>query len=156
MTPRRSGHGQRRPKSLVVDTSVAVKWFFDEPLSDAAIEILTSARTGRRALMVPDLVYPEFGKAVRKRVVRDGLGPEDGALILAAFVRLPFDDVLPSRPLLPAAYRLALEHGCTVYDALFLATARGAGAELVTADERLHRSVGAATVDVIWLGHAPP
>ena len=139
----------------MVDTSVAMKWFFDEPQSDAAVGVLESARSGARAMAVPDLIYPELGNAVRKRVVRDGLDPEDGALILAAFVRLPFDDVVPSRPLLPAAYRLALEHACTVYDALFLATARQAGADLVTADERLYRSVGEAAIDVIWLGDEP-
>ena len=140
----------------VVDTSVAVKWFFDEPLSAAALEILRDARSGANPLVVPDLIYPEFGNAVRKRVVRHGLAPEDGALIVAAFSRLPFRDVLPSRPLLPGAYRLAIEHDCTVYDAVFLAAGSTTRSELVTADEQLYRAVAGKIARVKWLGGEAP
>ena len=137
---------------LVVDTSVAVKWFFDEPESSAAVNLLEEARAGRLALVVPDLVYPEFGNAVRKRVVRDGLAPEDGAVVVAAFTRVAFHAVLPTRLLVPAAYRLALESGATVYDAIFLAAAGRAKAALVTADERLYRAASDGAVGVRRLG----
>ncbi len=136
----------------MVDTSVAAKWFFDEPLSEPAVAILESARSHDRPLVAPDLIYPELGNVVRKRVVRDGLDPEEGALIVAAFARLPFADVIPGRPLLAGSYRLALTHGCTVYDAVFLATARQVGGELVTADERFYRAVVDGAADVTWLG----
>jgi predicted nucleic acid-binding protein len=136
----------------VVDTSVAVKWFFEEPDSSAALEILRDARSGDRLLLVPDLIFAELGNAIRKRVVRDGLAPEDGALIVAAFSRLPFGAVLRTPPLLPAAYRLALEHGCTVYDAVFLAVSSTAGVGLITADERLYRAVAGKLPGIERLG----
>jgi len=126
---------------LVVDTSVAVKWFFHEPRWEEAVAILEACRTGGQELLVPDLIYPEFGNAVRKRVLRDGLAPEDGSVIVAAFRRLPFETVIASRTLWPAAYRLALEYGCTVYDAVFIVTASQMGADCVTADEDLYDAV---------------
>ncbi len=127
---------------LVVDTSVAVKWFFDEQDSQAALAILEGGRSGDRALVVPDLIYLEFGSVVRRRVQRAELAPEDGAVVVAAFTRIPFAQVLPTRPLLPAAYRLALEYGCTVYDAVFIAAASQAAADCVTADKRLYNKAG--------------
>lgn len=138
---------------LVVDTSVAVKWFFDEPLSEPALAVLEAARSGAASLLAPDLIYPEFGNAVRKRALREGVATVDGAAIVAAFTRVPFATVTPSRPLVPAAYRLALEHGCTVYDAVFLAAAGHLAADFVTADERLYRAVGARVAGLRWLGN---
>lgn len=143
---------RREPAALVVDTSVAVKWFFEEPESLAALQILRDARSGATLLLVPDLIFPEFGNAVRKRVVRDGLAPDDGALIVAAFSRLPFGAVLRTPPLLPAAYRLALEHDCTVYDAVFLAVSSTARVGLITADERFYRAVAGKLPGIERLG----
>jgi predicted nucleic acid-binding protein len=137
---------------LVVDTSVAVKWFFDEPLSEHALGILEVCQSGAASLLAPDLIYLEFGNAVRKRVLRDELAPEDGASIVAAFTRLVFETVFESRSLLPASYRLALQHGCTVYDAVFLAVASQLGADCVTADERFYRAVGGRVANLHWLG----
>ncbi len=71
---------------------------------------------------------------------------------MAAFSRLPFRAVLRTGPLLPAAYRLALEHGCTVYDAVFLAVSATARVELITADERLYRAVAGKLAGIQWLG----
>lgn len=137
---------------LVVDTSVAVKWFFHEPRSDQAVAILEACRAGAQELLVPDLIYAEFGNAVRKRVLRDGLAPEDGAVIVAAFRRLPFEAVVASRTLWPAAYRLALEYGCTVYDAVFIMAASQMGADCVTADEELYRAVSEHVPSLRCLG----
>lgn len=137
---------------LVVDTSVAVKWFFDEPLSERALAILEACRSGAESLLAPDLIYLEFGNAVRKRVLKKELAPEDGAVIVAAFTRVLFEAVLQSRSLLPSAYRLALEHGCTVYDAVFLAAASQTSADCVTADERFYRTVGDRVTSLHWLG----
>ena len=137
---------------LVVDTSVAVKWFFDEPLSESALAVLEAGRSGAASLFAPDLIYPEFGNAVRRRALREGLDPVDGAAIVGAFFHLPFAAVAPSRPLLPAAYRLALEYGCTVYDAVFLAAANQLAADFVTADERLYRAVDGRIAGLRRLG----
>jgi len=50
------------------------------------------------------------------------------------------------------AYRLAVEHRRSVYDALFLALGLEADAEVVTADEPLYQAVHAHLPHLRWLG----
>lgn len=139
---------------VVVDTSVAVKWFFDEPYSAQALQLLDTFREGIYRPMAPDLIYPEFANAVWKRVALDRLSPEDGAIIITTFIALPFE-ITPSLSILLPAYRLALEHRRSIYDAFFLALSLQAGADLVTADEPLYQVVHAHLPRVRWLGSWP-
>lgn len=46
---------------LVVDSSVAVKWFVVEPYSTKALEILNQYREGTISFLAPDLINAEFG-----------------------------------------------------------------------------------------------
>ncbi len=50
--------------------------------------------------------------------------------------------VTPSRDLMEAALEIALAHGRTVYDAIYVALAVARDCALVTADERLVRALG--------------
>lgn len=134
---------------------MAVKWFFEEPHTPEALSVLDALRAGAYRAVVPDLIYAELANAVWKRVVREGLDPEDGAVVVSTFARLPLE-ATPSPPLLPTAYRLAVEHRRTVYDGLFLALSQLAGAELVTADEALYRAVHPHLAPVLWLGEWRP
>jgi predicted nucleic acid-binding protein len=139
---------------VVVDTSVAVKWFFDEPYSAQAFYLLDAFRQGRFRPLAPDLIYPEFANVVWKRVAPDRLSPEAGAAAITTFLALPIE-ITPSPVLLVPAYRLALEHEQSVYDALFLALSLDAGADLVTADEALYQTVRPHFPQVRWLGNWP-
>ena len=54
------------------------------------------------------------------------------------------------------ALALAFQHGCTVYDALYVALALQQGCRLVTADERLVNSLRASfDGSPVWLGDLP-
>jgi len=139
---------------IVVDTSVAVKWFFDEPYSAQALKLLETFKEGAFRPLAPDLIYPEFANAIWKRVALDRLSPEDGAAVIATFLSMPFE-ITSSFPLLLPAYRLAVEHRRSVYDALFLALSLEAGANVVTADEPLYQAVRTHLPHVRWLGDWP-
>ena len=139
---------------VVVDTSVAVKWFFDEPHSAQALKLLETFKEGTLRPLAPDLIYPEFANAVWKRVALDRLSPEDGAAIIATFLALPFE-ISSSFPLLLPAYRLAMEHRRSVYDALFLALSLETGADIITADQVLYRAVHTHLPHIWWLGDWP-
>ena len=78
----------------------------------------------------------------------------DWAAIMATFLALPFE-ITASFPLLLPAYRLAVEHRRSVYDALFLALSLETGADLVTADKPFYRAVQAHLPHVGWLGNWP-
>jgi predicted nucleic acid-binding protein len=56
-----------------------------------------------------------------------------------------------SRDAVPEALQLALTHGATVYDSLYIIVALHARADLITADERLANAT-AARFPVKWLG----
>lgn len=139
---------------VTVDTSVAVKWFFDEPYSDQALRLRELFRTGVYSPLGPDLIYPEFANVVWKRVAFEGLDSGDGAAVLAAFASIPFE-IVPSIPLLNAAYRLSVEHRQSIYDTLFLALSLEMDADFVTADEPLYQAVHSRFPGVRWLATWP-
>jgi predicted nucleic acid-binding protein len=105
-------------KKVVVDASVAVKWFVPEIHSVAASRMLDR----EIALYAPDLIGPEFGNILWKKVRREEIRREEAAEIMNAFAKLPFE-IRPSSTLLPAAFELAVALNRTVYDSLYLALA---------------------------------
>ncbi len=118
---------------LVVDASVAVKWYVPEDGSREAAELLT----GRRPLLAPDLLVPEVGNILWKKVRRGALPIADAESMLHLFVSgLPL--TLHSASLLiGTALTIAIGFQRTVYDALYLALAESEDCQVVTADQRL-------------------
>lgn len=72
---------------LVVDASVVVKWYFDEPASEAA-----RALRGRPLnLIAPHLLLLEVASSIWKRLRKAELDLAIGAQILAALESSPID-----------------------------------------------------------------
>lgn len=128
---------------MIVDTSVAVKWFVVEDGRDAAVELLTSDVP----LLAPDLILVETASALRRKVAEGRL---PGAGAMAALDELADGpvDLVPTPPLVRRAVELADRTGISVYDACFVALADRRGVSLVTADERLARAVRLGGLDV--------
>jgi len=118
--------------SLVVDASVVIKWFIDEPLHENARRFL---KTGE-SLHAPDLLLAEIGNIAWKKVIRGEIGEEQARKIALSLRDLPVS-LLDSSELLERALQLALSIKHPVYDCLYLACAEYLGATLVTADEKL-------------------
>jgi predicted nucleic acid-binding protein len=126
------------PATLVVDSSVAVKWFLSEtePHVDRALTLLESHLAERVRLEAPDHLRLEVLSALLHR----GLTPDEVqsvAVMLDGF-RLSWHRT--SAPLAASAADIASRHGLTFYDATFAALALELDAELVTADDRLASS----------------
>ena len=126
-------------RKAVVDASVAVKWFVPEIHSEAAVRLLDA----EIALYAPDLISPEFGNILWKKVRRREIGRDEADEIMIAFARLPFE-VRPSAVLLPSAFELAIELDRTVYDSLYLALAVAEECAWITADAKLHAAIVAS------------
>jgi predicted nucleic acid-binding protein len=78
---------------LVLDTSVAVKWYAPEDHSIESLELVHMARRGSVRLVSPDILLPEFCHTLQK-AVRAGVLPGEGARdVLLAFRRVPIDPV---------------------------------------------------------------
>jgi len=138
---------------LVVDASVAAKWFLppaSEPLRDEAFALLHGYAEGRFQFAVPDLFWAEcaniFWKAVRHG--RWTRASADDALLSLKARSLP---TTPSADLLEDAFDIASTFDRTVYDALYVALALHLKSDLVTADARLASAL-AAHLPVKWLG----
>jgi predicted nucleic acid-binding protein len=122
----------------VVDASVVIKWFVPEIHSDAARRLLSTTHE----YFSPDLLFPEVGSAIWKKVRRGELTAEQGQR-LAADISTIAVETMPARGLLVDAHALAVTTGLTVYDSMYLALAVRLKTEIITADDRLGRAVAA-------------
>lgn len=124
--------------SLVIDASIAVKWFLPEEGSDAAILIRKGFVDGDYRLIAPDLMLSEFTNVLWKR--REFVDEAAGLDMLRDLLALGIA-LVPTEPIITRAYRLAQERSRTVYDAIYLALAESRGCDMVTADSRLYHAV---------------
>ena len=124
--------------TVVVDSSVAMKWFVPEVHSDRAASLLERSVE----LAAPDLLYAEAGNVLWKKVERGELSAAEAREVVAGLRRVPVR-VSSSGELLEAALEIALAHRRTVYDSLYVALAVALECELVTADERLAHALAA-------------
>jgi predicted nucleic acid-binding protein len=128
----------------VVDASVVIKWFLPEIHSDAARRLLSAPHE----YFSPDLLFPEVGNVIWKKVRRGELTAEQGER-LAVDVSTIAVETVPTRGLLVAAHALAAATGLTVYDCMYLALAVRFKTEMITADDRVGRTVAAHTMTAV-------
>ncbi|TVS08198.1 MAG: PIN domain-containing protein [Phycisphaerales bacterium] len=119
-------------KTLVVDASVAVKWFLPEEGREAAGALLSP----EHRLIAPDLLWIEVASVFWKLARRGSLTPDEAQELFRDTSAFPVE-ICPSAELLPEALRIANETDRTVYDSLYIALAAKEKAQAVTADERL-------------------
>jgi predicted nucleic acid-binding protein len=121
---------------FVVDASVVIKWFVPEIHSDRARRLLAAAHQ----YLSPDLLFPEVGNAIWKKVRRGELTAGEGRQLAIDIARIAVETV-STRGLMIDAQALAITTGVTVYDAMYLALAIRLETELITADDKLGRTV---------------
>lgn len=123
--------------AMIVDASVAFKWFVPETDSDRALALFDTTE----ALYAPDLVLTEVSNAMwaRFRKVEGDHGPA----VKAAAGALPrmLTLLVPVAELLPRAIDLAFDLQHPIYDCIYLALAEREKAALITADRRLIATV---------------
>lgn len=123
---------------LVLDCSVAIKWFVPETDSDIAEQCLIRQEAGELSFVAPDILVAEIGHTLRKHILRGDLALTDG---MAAFADLGAVkiELFPSGPLARDALTMAIGHSGTFYDALYITLALREDLRVVTADERMTR-----------------
>jgi predicted nucleic acid-binding protein len=120
----------------VVDASVAVKWFVDEVHAEAARRLLADVYV----LSAPDLLWPECGNILWKKVQRGELMAQEARLIREGLELQPLH-MASCRVLLEPALEIALHTGRSVYDSCYLALAMLTESPLVTADQRFFKAL---------------
>jgi predicted nucleic acid-binding protein len=124
---------------LVADASVAIKWFVPEVHWAAASRLLD----GETVICAPDLIGPEMGNILWKKIRRGEVGAAKAFEMLGIFRTLGVE-IYPSAVLLPSALDLAVRLDNTLYDCVYLALALAQNCALVTADRKFHRAVVAS------------
>ena len=127
-----------RSEILVVDSSVAVKWFRrnEEFGVQEAESLLTDHRAGAVKLVCPTQLRLEVLNALRMH----GADGDQLERVTRALEDTGLFWVHMDVELAISAARIAADHQLTVYDAAFVATALMLDAELVTDDQAILRS----------------
>jgi predicted nucleic acid-binding protein len=122
--------------TLVLDASVLLKWFIDEPGSEAAAELKRRHLDSDVAIVIPALALYEVPNVLR---FKRGVPEAAVQAAMQALWILSLDTVAPTEELTEAAIHLSFITGLSVYDCAYLALARELNAILVTADDQLAR-----------------
>jgi predicted nucleic acid-binding protein len=138
--------------NLVIDASVAIKWFAPESLSREAERLLD----GGDALFAPDLLLAECGNIIWKKVRLGEITRADGDVALRTLRSGPID-FLGTMGLVERALQLAHEIDHPLYDCLYLAAAEAVDATVVTADRRFFERCSASILQsrIAWLADRP-
>lgn len=118
--------------TLVVDASVALKWFVAEQGSLRARALLNE----QTPLIAPELVIAEVCNGAWRLARLGVLGPAECDIIAAEIGSL-FDRIPTLGPLAPRATVIARSVDHPVYDCFYVALAERDAGRLVTADGRL-------------------
>jgi predicted nucleic acid-binding protein len=118
--------------SLIVDASVAARWFVPALAWPSATVLLQT----KQILIAPELVLAEVANAFWKAVGAGYMTPSEMQLAVAKLPNL-FDALIPLHGLAGDAAESAIALRHPVYDCFYLALARRESAPLVTADKRL-------------------
>jgi len=114
---------------VVVDTSVALKWFFPEEGTDRAKALLGSVE-----MAAPDLLIYEFSNVLACRRQQTG---RDIARCLETLYRFDIQFFFLPQNRFQRVLQLARQFDLSGYDASFVALAEALNVDLVTADAKL-------------------
>ena len=121
---------------FVVDASLVVKWFVPEVHSVAARKWLDASHD----YIAPDLIFPEVGNALWKKVRKGELRPEETQSLARDLSTVGVEPV-SMRALVSDAHALAVRSGITVYGAMYLTLAVRLETQVVTGDDRFARKL---------------
>jgi predicted nucleic acid-binding protein len=121
-----------------LDASVALKWELPEPEPDKANQLRDDFRDRVHDLIAPDSFIVEVAHGLAKSE-RRGRIPDAEKLWLDAMTTCP--DLHSLQPLMLRAVQMPRQARIGVYDCLYVALAEREGCELLTADDRLVRTL---------------
>lgn len=141
-------------KRLVIDASVALKWFLrDEKYGDRAMGLLERFVRGEIDLVAPSLMVYEIINALGIAQRKGRIDEERVLASVSGFIDLgiTFVDVtgLEARVL-----HFCRVYDRTAYDASYLAVAEQGSLVLITGDERLYNGTKGKAAWVKWIGES--
>jgi len=132
---------------LVIDASVAAKWFNLEELSDRAADIKEAYVRGDLELAAPIHMIYEVGNSIWKNKQLTETEANDA---IAALLQLNIQLLEPTTERAKRAMKIAKSRNTTFYDAIYLQAAEELNIALLTADN-VQVKAGREIVKVIHL-----
>ena len=123
-----------RTPLFILDASVAVKWFVNEPERDKALGVREDYVHGRIKLLAPALILYEVGNALR---FHPNGTEEIGARVVKSLRKLQLTTDSLQDQTIETAMRISYVEGITFYDAVYLALAENDECKVITADQQL-------------------
>lgn len=121
----------------VIDASVAIKWFINEPGRDSALEFLEKLLANPNNFAVPELFYFELSHVFNRLIS----SPSDKQI-----ERFNFISILGIQrfSFTPEVFKLQIEfqkYGLSGYDASYVAVAKLTNGKWITFDVNAHRKI---------------
>jgi predicted nucleic acid-binding protein len=124
----------------VLDSNIALKWVLPEADSDKARRLRGEFQNQVHELLAPDVFPVEVAHALAKAERRGVIPQGDADRLLTNILSTP-PQLHPYLPLLKRGLEIASQARIGVYDCLYVALAEREGCELLTADDRLVRTL---------------
>ena len=127
---------------LIVDASIALSWFVEQPLSRHALHLVAA----HSPLYAPDVFLTETACAAWRLAQQGAIAPAQAAGIADA-VTEGVPAIFASGPYLGGAMQLALALQHPLPGCLYLACARELGGRVITTDARILAAVKGTEAD---------
>lgn len=124
---------------MILDTSVAVKWFLlDEQNREEAKILLQRHQEEKDTIIIPHLLFLEIVNTfTTKRAIPQKVGEE----LIIRLYDLKLQIYYPTQEDIIETFRLAKKYHTTVYDMLYAVIAKKLKTILVTADKKFVESI---------------
>lgn len=121
-------------ETLVLDTSVVVKWFLPEKLREQAVSIGLRMLQGKLGIICPDIMLLELANALK---YSGRMSPVHISKSIRLITTLGLRMISFHYELLKMSIAIAGRYDIAIYDAYFLSLAEASDSPLVTADSNL-------------------
>jgi len=133
----------RGTKTIVIDASVATRWFVKEEWTDVALQIRDEYYKGSIDIVAPYLIVYEISNALR---YSPDLGMKDVLDSMIAFRDMQLDLLMLDDDLAKRSIETAFTRNITVYDSTYVSLAEHLNVKLITGDKELHTKMGSSNV----------
>jgi len=121
-------------KKVVLDASIAIKWFFDEVGSKKALQFQKQLENGLIKVFVPQIFFFEVVNVIKTKPASTS---DHVKRVIKIIFNLPFNSEKVASRLLLRTNFYAQKYGLTIYDASYVALARMLKIDFITTDEKL-------------------
>ena len=123
-------------KTIIVDSSVAIKWFLHDESNQKALEIEDAFRNKSILIAIPTLFFYEVGNILKTTTKSLRLNENQSTLAMKNFLEVDFI-AYSSRELFIKALKKSIDWDISFYDASYVALADYLNIPLYTADQKL-------------------